>query len=134
MRVTFRLDPSVDRILADRVQVQQVLLNLIRNALEAMRDHPRRELRIESRACDDDRVEVSVSDTGPGLTPELEAELFKPFFTTKSTGMGVGLSICRTIIDAHGGEISAKSLTEGGARFQFTLRLAPAETLEAERA
>ena len=134
VRVTFRLDPSVDRILADRVQVQQVLLNLIRNALEAMRDQPRRELRIESRACDDDLVEVSVSDTGPGLSPELEAELFKPFFTTKSTGMGVGLSICRTIIDAHGGEISAKSLTEGGARFQFTLRLAPAGTLEAERA
>jgi two-component system sensor kinase FixL len=72
-------------------------------------------------------IEISVCDTGPGLAPEVAAHLFQPFITTKPTGMGVGLSICRTIIEAHEGEIAATKNLDGGATFRFTLRAVPAE-------
>jgi two-component system sensor kinase FixL len=121
--VRFRFDPAVDLVLADKVQIQQVLLNLMRNAIEAMADSARRELVVSSEPAGDGLVAVSVADTGPGIASEVAAQLFQPFFTTKSHGMGVGLSICRTIIDAHGGQIWVEKTPDGeGACFRFTLR------------
>ena len=123
VRVRFDLDPDAPLVLADRIQVQQVLLNLIRNAIEAMQGAPRRELVVATRALPDDGlVEVSVADTGSGIAPEVAAQLFQPFVTTKANGMGVGLSICRTIVEAHGGKILVEPGPAGGTTFRFTLR------------
>src|SRR4030095_12507756 len=97
------LDPVLDRIIPDRVQIQQVILNLIRNAIEAMEGLPRRELEISTELVEDHMVAINVADTGTGLAPEVQAKLFEPFISTKAQGMGVGLSISRTIIEAHGG-------------------------------
>jgi two-component system sensor kinase FixL len=122
VRLTTRLDPAADSILANRVQVQQVLLNLMRNALEAMARTDRRELTISSAPVDDTFVAVRVSDTGPGLSEEMRNSLFQPFMSTKPTGgMGVGLSICRKIVTAHGGSIGIEANPGGGATFVFTL-------------
>ncbi|GBD47933.1 PAS domain S-box protein [Methylopila sp. Yamaguchi] len=123
VRVTFDFDPRATLVLADRIQVQQVLLNLVRNAIEAMESAARRELTVATRAGEEaGLVTVEVMDTGPGLAPEIADHLFQPFQTTKAQGMGVGLSICRTIVEAHGGRIWAKSEPGQGARFAFTLR------------
>ena len=122
VRLTTRLDPGADRVLANRVQVQQVLINLIRNALEAMAEADRRELTISSSIVDDVFVAVRVSDSGPGLSDETRTSLFRPFMSTKATGgMGVGLSICRRIVTAHGGAIGVEASPGGGATFVFTL-------------
>jgi two-component system, LuxR family, sensor kinase FixL len=130
VRVVFRLDPSAPLVLADRIQVQQVLLNLIRNAIEAMQDAPRRELVVATRALAADRlVEISVSDTGTGIAPEISSQLFEPFVTTKAHGMGVGLSICRTIVESHGGKIAVESETGRGTTFRLTLRAVDQEEL-----
>lgn len=104
----------------DRVQIQQVLLNLIRNALEAMVEAPRQELSViaERKGA---TVEIAVSDSGTGVAAEVKDRLFEPFATTKPTGMGVGLSICRTIVEAHRGRIWASENEQGGATFTFTL-------------
>jgi two-component system sensor kinase FixL len=123
VRVSYRFDPGVDLVLADKVQVQQVTLNLIRNAVDAMMTSPRRELVIATDAADADGfARVSVADTGPGLSPDIADRLFQPFMSTKASGMGVGLSISRTIIEAHGGRIWAEPNVDGGATFHFTLR------------
>jgi len=123
VRVIFALDPGAQLVLADRIQIQQVLLNLIRNAIEAMQDAARRELVIGTRAEQGDGlVEVSVRDTGTGIAPEIAAQLFQPFITTKKHGMGVGLSICRTIVESHGGKIWVESEQDRGTVFRFTLR------------
>jgi two-component system sensor kinase FixL len=127
VHVKLRLCPEADRVLADRVQVQQVLLNLIRNAVDAMTDSPRRELTVVSKRTEGDFVQVSVSDTGPGVGPEVADQLFQPFVTTKRTGMGVGLSISRTIIESHGGRIWFEGAPGEGAVFSFTLRSARLE-------
>ncbi len=110
-----------DRVLVDRVQVQQVLVNLIRNAIEAMQAAPYSRLTITSVRREPGFVEVIVSDSGPGLAAEVAARLFEPFVSTKSTGMGVGLSISRTIIEAHEGRIWADASPMGGTSFHFTL-------------
>jgi two-component system sensor kinase FixL len=125
IRVNFALDEDADVVLADRVQVQQVLLNLIRNAIEAMAGAARRDLTITSRPVEDSMVEIRVSDTGYGLSDEVMQTLFQPFMTTKPNGMGVGLSICRTIIESHGGRIWAERNPQGGAAFAFTLPQVP---------
>jgi two-component system sensor kinase FixL len=130
VRVTYRFEPGADLVIADRIQIQQVLLNLIRNAIEAMQDAPRRELVIATATRGEDGlIEVSVSDTGTGLAPEVARQLFQPFVTTKKHGMGVGLSICRTIVEAHGGRIAANSEPGRGTTFSFTLRAVKEEEL-----
>lgn len=118
---TAAVDPACDQVLVDGVQIQQVLINLIRNAIEAMQEAPRRALTVSSTSAPDGMVRVSVSDTGPGIAPEIAARLFEPFVTTKNGGLGVGLSISRTIVEAHGGKLEALPNGDGGATFQFTL-------------
>jgi len=120
IRVLFRFAPAIDLVLADKIQIQQVVLNLIRNAIEAMEDSPRKVLELRIEAMEDQAL-VVVSDTGSGISPEIADQLFQPFITTKRTGMGVGLSISRTIIEGHGGRIWVEDNPGGGTRFCFTL-------------
>ena len=108
-------------MIADRVQIQQVLVNLFRNALEAMASSPHRELIVTNAKAADDMIEIAVSDTGHGLGDDTHVNLFQPFFTTKETGMGVGLSISRAIIENHSGRMWAETNQSGGATFRFTL-------------
>jgi two-component system sensor kinase FixL len=121
VRVRFAFGPGLDYVLADKVQIQQVLLNLMRNSIEAMDDVPVRELVVSTAAAPQNMIEISVADTGTGIAPEISGQLFQPFVTTKSQGMGVGLSISRTIIEAHGGSIAARPNPKGGTIFAFTL-------------
>lgn len=129
VRVVYRFDPSLDLIFADKVQIQQVVLNLMRNAIESMEESDRRELTIATHADPEGMITVTVSDTGPGIAPEIASQLFQPFVTTKPQGMGVGLSISRTIVEAHGGHISAEPNPGGGTVFRFTLRTVTKEDL-----
>jgi len=122
VRVNLRLDPSIDLVLVDKVQIQQVLLNLLRNALEAMQTSERRELIVSTSPAEDNMVAVDVGDTGCGISPDLASRLFQPFVTTKRQGMGVGLSISRTIIESHGGQITVEPNPGSGTIFRFTLR------------
>ena len=121
VRVRFDLATGADFVLADKVQVQQVLLNLIRNAIEAMESCDRRDLVVATARVSDNMVEISVADSGTGIAPDIGAQLFQPFVTSKAHGMGVGLSISRTIIEAHGGTIAPRSNSGGGTIFSFTL-------------
>jgi signal transduction histidine kinase len=110
-------------ILVDRVQLQQVIINLVMNGMEAMQavsDRPR-ELEIRSGQDEAHQVHVSVTDCGTGIEPEHVDRLFNTFFTTKANGMGMGLSICRSIVQAHGGQLWARANEPYGAIFQFTL-------------
>jgi two-component system sensor kinase FixL len=125
----FSLDPAHDAVLVDRVQIQQVLVNLFRNALEAMAQSVQKELIVSNRKVADEMIEVSVSDTGSGFHDDVKSNLFQTFFTTKETGMGVGLSISRSIIEAHGGRMWAETNGSGGATFSFTLPAASSEDL-----
>lgn len=123
VKVEFDFPSENPLVFVNRVQIQQVLLNLIRNAIEAMHDVSVRELRIRARAIRSDSVvQLSVQDTGSGISPEILKNLFKPFTTTKQSGMGVGLSISRTIVESHGGKIWVESTPGEGTTFHFTLR------------
>jgi two-component system sensor kinase FixL len=123
VRVNFLFDSAADLVLVDKVQIQQVLLNLVRNAMEAMEQSERREILLSTTAGSGDLLTVNVADTGPGISEELALQLFRPFVTTKPHGMGVGLSISRTIIESHGGRIWVEPNPVGGAIFRFTLQL-----------
>jgi two-component system, LuxR family, sensor kinase FixL len=109
-------------VLVDKVQIQQVIVNLMRNAIEAMQETLTRQLTISTAQVDKDTVEVCVADTGPGISPAIVTQLFQPFVTTKPQGMGVGLSISRTIVESHGGRLWAEANPEGGTIFRLTLR------------
>jgi two-component system, LuxR family, sensor kinase FixL len=115
------IDPDIDNVLADRVQIQQVMVNLMRNAIEAMHRSPTKHLVIRARSQRQNQVEISVSDTGHGLSDDMSGQLFKPFVSSKVQGMGLGLSICRTIVEAHGGKLSVAPNPDGGTIFRFTL-------------
>ena len=117
----FHLAADATPVLIDRVQIQQVIINLMRNATEAMEDAPIKELSVTTALLDPGTVRVSVADTGPGLDAKIRDHLFEAFNTSKESGMGLGLSICRTIVEAHGGRIRAIDRVGGGTEFQFTL-------------
>jgi two-component system sensor kinase FixL len=121
------LCPSLPLVLIDRIQIQQVLINLIRNAIEAMLSSQKRELSIATE-LQDDEVSVTLRDTGPGLPPEVLENLFQPFNTTKEKGMGIGLTICKSIVEAHGGRIWAGR--EEGFGAVFYIRFSPDSNLE----
>jgi signal transduction histidine kinase len=117
------LAPALPMILVDRVQLQQVIINLVMNGIEAMQavaDRPR-ELEIRSGQDEAHQVSVSVTDCGVGISAENADRLFNAFFTTKTGGMGMGLSICRSIVEAHDGRLWARANVPYGATFQFTL-------------
>jgi two-component system sensor kinase FixL len=119
------LAPSSPVARLDRVQIQQVLVNLIRNSLEAMAEGPRRALLVRTAVLEEKLVEISVRDGGPGIAPAVMEKLFQPFVGTKEQGMGIGLSICRTIVHAHGGELRVVQNDGPGVTFTVTLPLAP---------
>jgi two-component system sensor kinase FixL len=121
IRVSTTFDPACETALVNRIQVQQVVINLLRNAVDAMRGSPRRNLDISVAPFEGGYIAVTVADTGSGIAAETLPRLFEPFMTTKKDGMGVGLSICRTIIESHGGRIWARNNPAGGATFTFTL-------------
>ena len=127
VRPFFKLDPTATPVLVDRVQIQQVLVNLIRNAIEAMGSSAVRDLVVSTEMKSGSSILVSVADTGPGIAPAVLPQLFQAFVSSKADGMGLGLSICRTIVEAHGGRIWSEAVPDGGTVFHFTLMQAQAE-------
>ena len=121
IEVDVELDPRAQTVLVDRIQIQQVLLNLIRNAIDAMLNARIKHLTISAKPDGEGFIRVSVCDTGHGLSADVADHLFQPFVTSKESGMGIGLSICRTIIEAHGGRIWYEPAAGGGTEFQFTI-------------
>jgi signal transduction histidine kinase len=122
--ISIRTELAADlpQIVGDRVQLLQVAMNLIVNSIEAMKDvDGLRELVVKSQRAENDQVLVSVSDTGIGLSPQLAEQIFDPFFTTKPHGTGMGLRISRTIVESHGGRLSADPATGRGATFRLSL-------------
>jgi len=119
------LKEGLPRVMADPIQLQQVIFNLVRNAIEAMSstEAGSRVLRLRSEATETGECIVAIEDSGPGIEPETLERIFEPFFTSKSKGMGMGLSICRSIIEAHGGHLSAASAKPRGAIFEISLPL-----------
>jgi C4-dicarboxylate-specific signal transduction histidine kinase len=123
---------GLPRVLADRVQLQQVIVNLVTNGIQAMSavtGRPR-VLRVSTQLDPDEMVRIAVADVGIGLDPDQMSRIFEPMFTTKREGLGMGLPICRTIVEAHGGRLWASANPAGGAVFQFTLPVAPSSVLE----
>ncbi|EQB10827.1 histidine kinase [Sphingobium lactosutens DS20] len=126
----FQFDPGASQVLVDKVQIQQVLINLIRNAVEAMVSEVDR--RVWVSTCRDGKgmIRVTVADTGPGVPAHVADQLFTAFVTTKSDGMGLGLSICRTIVEANGGRIYLEPREGGGSQFHFTVVATDPETID----
>jgi PAS domain S-box-containing protein len=122
--VTLDLAPEQPRVWADSIMIEQVIVNLVRNAVEAMAEArtPRREIMIRTGLFGDDMIEVEVSDAGPGIDGAVIDQIFDQFYTTKPDGVGMGLSISRSIVESHGGVLRAESRSGGGATFRFTLK------------
>jgi two-component system sensor kinase FixL len=133
VRAILKLSSEPALVNVDRVQIQQVLVNFIRNAADVMAELEDREITIESVHYDDTHVHVSVSDIGSGIAPQVADQLFKPFVTTKKQGMGVGLSICKSIIENHAGEIGFRANSPRGTTFYFTLPLVTAGETHPDR-
>ena len=133
VRVVYRFDPGLDLVLVDKVQIQQVILNLVRNAIESMEQSDRRELTIATERDPDGMAAVRITDTGTGISPGVASQLFQPFITTKPHGLGVGLSISRTIVESHGGRITVEPNPQGGTIFRFTVRAVSQEELGDDR-
>jgi C4-dicarboxylate-specific signal transduction histidine kinase len=126
------LSPNLPDAMADSIQIQQVMVNLICNAIEATDQNAKKERTLAIRTglkADGEQVELSVTDNGPGISQEILARIYDPFFTTKPNGLGMGLNISRSIIESHGGRLSASPIAEGGMRFSFTLPIASGVTL-----
>jgi two-component system sensor kinase FixL len=121
VRAVFDFASNAEEVMVDHVQIQQVLINLMRNAIEAMKDAPVKELIVRTERSGPGEIRITVADTGPGIAEEISAQLFKPFTTTKPGGMGIGLSISKRIVEAHGGRMAVLSNAAGGATFEFTL-------------
>ena len=121
LRLKFEFDDGARTVLVNRVQIQQVIVNLIRNAFEAMADQEPREVTLSTRALDDETIEIAVADVGPGIPYEIAGRLFESFVSSKHDGMGLGLSISRSIIEAHEGQLNAEPNPAGGTIFRFTL-------------
>ena len=121
VQVQLRFDPHAENVLGNRIQLQQVMVNLLRNAHEAMVLVEERELEVTTARLDDGLIEITVADRGSGISDEIAAQLFEPFCTTKRHGMGLGLSICRSIVEAHGGKLWYRPNRGGGAVFHVTL-------------
>jgi two-component system sensor kinase FixL len=135
VRVSLDLDRGLLPVLVDGVQIQQVVLNLVRNAVEAMEAVTRRELTVATRAIvGEGLAEVRVADSGPGIARDIAERLFQPFVTTKKTGMGLGLSICREIVESHHGHLAAAPNPSGGTVFRLTLPLSHTEEAGQEAA
>jgi two-component system sensor kinase FixL len=132
IRTEFEFAPDDALVFVDRVQVQQVLINLMRNAIEAMRESDRRELVVRTFQQDGRAMRVEVEDTGPGIAEEIAGQLFQPFVTTKAGGMGIGLSISRRIIQSHGSELQHPRNKAGGATFSFSLPIVEESVENAE--
>jgi two-component system sensor kinase FixL len=120
-----QFDPSAQRAVFDRVQIEQVIFNLVRNAIEAMAETPKPRVSISTHRRVGGLIEIVIADTGPGLDLQVRARIFEPFVSTKSEGMGVGLSICRFIVEAHGGSLGVADNPGGGTVFRFTVPAAP---------
>ena len=128
IEVQVSLDAEADLVFVDRIQVQQVLVNLIRNAIDAMMESELRSLSIRTVRGREGFVEVMIEDTGSGISETIAPQLFQPFVTSKQSGMGIGLSICRTIVEAHGGQIWFEAGQNGGTAFHFTIPSGEAKT------
>ncbi len=133
VHIDLRLDAKRDRVLVDPIQIKQVLVNLMRNALEAMNGCEKRALTLSTTSIEKGLIRTDVADTGIGLSSDLKTNLFEPFSGTKSKGMGIGLSISRSIIQAHDGRIWAQANPEGGTIFSFTLPVTEAPRTGARR-
>jgi signal transduction histidine kinase len=122
--VSTNADPDLV-VLGDRTQLQQVMINLLMNAIEAVRDGPEEKRRIELTMLPVGRAQaqVAVRDHGAGISPEQQERMFEAFWTTKDTGMGIGLAISRSIVETHGGQLWYRNHPEGGATFHFTVPL-----------
>lgn len=123
-----QIEPGLGAVLADPIQIQQVVINLLRNGAEAIKGLEAPKMRLAAKVGPDELVTVEICDNGPGMSEDVRRTLFKPFMTSKSQGMGLGLSICQTIIEAHGGKIEAVAPESGGTCFRFTLRRDPASS------
>jgi len=134
--VRLNLDPQLPKVAADAIMIEQVMVNLVRNAIEAMSEanSPRREIAIQTRLLESDSVEIEVADTGPGIDGSLIDQVFDQFFTTKPEGVGMGLAISRSIIESHGGRVRAESSRDGGAILRFNLKISQQQVHRRERA
>jgi len=126
--VRTELDTPIMPVTGNRVQLQQVLYNLVSNAIEAMESVADRTMLVKSEHKNSGQVRVTIEDSGTGIEPQHIDKIFDPFFTTKGDGMGMGLSICRSIIEAHGGRLWASPGRSRGAVFHFTLPTSPSQS------
>ena len=124
LELNLELGKGLPAVFVDRIQIQQVVTNLIRNGLDAMTHSDARKLAIRTSRTDGNAVEVEVRDSAPGISQDVADRLFEPFVTTKPEGMGIGLSICRSIVEDHHGHLTADANEGGGAVFRFTLPIA----------